>query len=123
MVRATVEVEDERFNLVRQQIDPGPTVVWQSVGTTSRVVHSIQFCDTADESQFRTQTLRSGDGVVYPFDEEGIYEHHCGLQGRTRTECLSRTTCRSRNYYPVVLKEEDGTCSPEIPIAGASLDA
>lgn len=81
MARTTVEMKDERFSPVRQQIDSGTTVVWQNVGSTSHVVDSVQFHDTADEWQFRTQTLRPGDSAVYTFDDEGIYEYYCGLQG------------------------------------------
>lgn len=81
MARATVEGEDDRFDLGRQQIDSGSAVVWQRVGSTPHVVDSIQFCATVAEWQFRTQTLRSGDGAVYTLGEEGIYEHYCGPQG------------------------------------------
>lgn len=41
----------------------------------------MQFHDAANQWQFRTQTLRPGDSVVYTFDQEGIYEYYCGLQG------------------------------------------
>lgn len=81
MARATVEVEDERFDLDRQQIDSGSTVVWQRGGSTSHVVESIQFRDTADEWQSWTQRFRSGDGAVYTFAAEGLDEVYCELQG------------------------------------------
>ena len=57
-------------------------VVWENVGSASHVVDSVQFHDEAEMWQFRTQTLRPGDSAVYVFDQEGIYEYYCGLQGK-----------------------------------------
>lgn len=66
---------------MRKRAEPGTTVVWRNVGSMSHVVDSVQFHETADQWQFRTQTLRPGDSAVYTFDEDGIYEYYCGLQG------------------------------------------
>lgn len=46
-----------------------------------RVVDSIQFHETADDCQFRPQSLRSRDSAVYAADDEGLDEYYCGLQG------------------------------------------
>ena len=81
MARATVEMTDETFNPIRKTVAPGTTVVWKNVDSASHVVDSVQFHDSADEWQLRTQTIRSGDSAVYAFEEEGIYEYYCGLQG------------------------------------------
>jgi plastocyanin len=81
MGRTTVEIEDESFVPIRKSVPSDTTVVWKTVGDASHVVDSVQFHDTADEWQFRTQTLRSGDSAVYSFDSDGIYEYYCGLQG------------------------------------------
>lgn len=81
MVRSTVEIDDDTFRHMRKRVEPGTTVVWRNVGSTSHVVDSVQFHETADQWQFRTQTLRLGDSSVYTFDEDGIYEYYCGLQG------------------------------------------
>lgn len=83
MARATVEMQDEAFNPVRKAVASGTTVVWKNVGTAAHVVDSVQFHDVADEWQFRTQTLRPGDSAIYAFDQEGIYEYYCGLQGES----------------------------------------
>lgn len=42
----------------------------------------MQFHDVARVWQFRTQPLESGDSAVYAFDQEGIYEYYCRLQGK-----------------------------------------
>lgn len=81
MARATVEMNDEAFDPIRKTIAPGTTVVWKNTGSADHVVDSVQFHDAADQWQFRTQTLRPGDSAVYAFDQEGIYEYYCGLQG------------------------------------------
>lgn len=82
MPRATVEMEDERFNPIRKDVQPETTVVWRNLGSASHVVDSVQFHGKADEWQFRTQTLRPGDSAVYAFDESGIYEYYCRLYGK-----------------------------------------
>lgn len=81
MAHAMVEIEEDTFNPIRKRIAPGTTVVWKNVGSAAHVVDSVQFHDVAEEWQFRTQTLRPGDSAVYAFDQEGIYEYYCGLQG------------------------------------------
>lgn len=83
MGRATVEMDDRAFDPVRKQVPTGTTVVWRNTGSADHVVDSVQFHDIADQWQFRTQALRSGDSTVYTFDQEGIYEYYCGLQGET----------------------------------------
>lgn len=60
---------------------PGTTVVWKNVGSAAHVVDSVQFHDPADAWQFRTQTLQPGDSAVSAFEQAGIYEYYCRLQG------------------------------------------
>lgn len=81
MARARIEMTDEEFDPVRTAVDPETTVVWKNVGTVDHALDSVQFHDVASDWQFRTQTLRPGDSAVYTFDDEGIYEYYCRLQG------------------------------------------
>ncbi|MFC4989307.1 cupredoxin domain-containing protein [Saliphagus infecundisoli] len=74
-------MKDEAFDPVQKTVAPGTTVVWKNTGLADHLVDSVQFHDAADQWQFRTQTLRSGDSAVYAFDQEGVYEYYCGLQG------------------------------------------
>lgn len=81
MSRTMVEMKDDTFDPVQKRVTPGTAVVWKNVGPADHVVHSIQFHDVAERWNFRTQTLRPGDSAVYAFDQKGIYEYYCWLQG------------------------------------------
>lgn len=82
MARETIEMETDAFDPVRKTVALDPKVVWKNVGSTSHVIDSVRFHDEADDWQFRTQTIRPGDGAVHHFGSEGIYEYYCGLEGR-----------------------------------------
>lgn len=81
MARTTVEIDEDGFDPVRASVAPGTTVVWRNVGATAHVVDSVQFHDAAERWQLRTDTLRTDDSVAYAFDDEGIYEYYCRLEG------------------------------------------
>lgn len=82
MTRATVEMEDDTFAPVRKTVPLGTTVIWKNVGSADHIVDSVQFHDSAEQWNFRTQVLRPGDSAVYTFNQDGIYEFYCGLQGK-----------------------------------------
>lgn len=56
--------------------------MWQNGDSANHRVVSVQFDDTAACWQFRSQSLRSGDSVVYTFDSEGVYEYFCRIHGK-----------------------------------------
>lgn len=78
----TVTIRDGTFVPTRLSVSPGITVVWQNEDSADHRVVSVQFDDTAAYWQFRSQSLRSGDSVVYTFDSEGVYEYFCRIHGK-----------------------------------------
>lgn len=81
MTREIVKMEKDVFNPVRKTVAIETTVVWKNVSSTAHIVTSVQFHNVAEQWHFRTQTLRPNDSAIYAFDQEGIYEYYCGLQG------------------------------------------
>lgn len=78
----TVTIQGGAFVPTRLSVPTGTTVIWQNKDTADHRVVSVQFHNTATDWQFRSQSLRSGDSIVYTFDSEGVYEYSCRIHGK-----------------------------------------
>jgi plastocyanin len=73
---AVVEIEADRFEPSRIEIEAGATVQWSNVATVARSV-------SADDGSFDSGRLRPGQSFTLSFAEPGEYPYHGALGGRT----------------------------------------
>jgi plastocyanin len=73
---AVVEIEADRFEPDRIEIEAGATVEWRNVATVARSV-------SADDGSFDSGRLRPGQSFVVSFAEPGEYPYLGAVGGRT----------------------------------------
>jgi plastocyanin len=73
-----VQIEADRFDPNRIEIEAGATVEWRNVATVARSV-------TADDGSFASGRLRPGESFLVSFAEPGEYPYHGAVGGRTRS--------------------------------------
>jgi plastocyanin len=73
---SVVEIEADRFEPDRIEIEAGATVEWRNVVAAARSV-------TADDGSFVSGRLRPGESFLVSFAEPGEYAYHGAVGGRT----------------------------------------